>query len=60
MATSKAKPRIGRPPRTDRPVKVMIVLPGAVFHRLKRQSRREPRPMGDIVTTALLALWRKS
>ena len=47
------KPRIGRPPRTDDPVKLLIVLPGEVRRWLKARAAREKRAQGDIVNDAL-------
>jgi hypothetical protein len=52
------KPRIGRPPRTDHPMRAMLVLPGEIRRWLRAQSKREGRAQGDIVATAL-GLYRK-
>lgn len=52
------KPRIGRPPRTDRPARVLVVLPGDVRRWLRTQATREGRPQGDIVTDGL-RMYRK-
>ena len=47
------KPRIGRPPRTDSPLKVLAVLPGEMRLWLKARAAREKRSMSDIVNDAL-------
>lgn len=52
------KPRIGRPPRTDQPARVMVVLPGKVRRWLRGQATREGRAQGDIVTDGL-RMYRK-
>lgn len=57
MATRET-PRIGRPARTDRPAKVLVVLPGAVRTWLKAQAAREQRTQSDIVTDGL-ALYKR-
>ena len=49
-----AKPRIGRPPRTDDPLKVLAVLPGEMRRWLKARAAREKRSMSDIVNDALV------
>lgn len=59
MGKGQAKgPRIGRPPRTDDPVRLLIVLPGASRRWLRAQATREDRAQGDIVADAL-GLYRK-
>jgi hypothetical protein len=52
------KPRIGRPPRTDDPTKLLLVLPGVLRRWLRARADREKRTQGDIVSDAL-ALYRK-
>ena len=47
------KPRIGRPPRTDNPLKVLAVLPGEMRRWLKARAAREKRSMSDIIADAL-------
>lgn len=47
------KPRIGRPPRTDNPLRVLAVLPGETRRWLKARALREQRSMSDIVSDAL-------
>ena len=47
------KPRIGRPPRTDDPERMQLVLPGEVRRWLKARAAREKRSMSDIVNDAL-------
>jgi len=47
------KPRIGRPPRADNPLKVLAVLPGEMRRWLKARAAREKRSMSDIVNDAL-------
>jgi hypothetical protein len=56
---SRGKPRMGRPPRTDSPARVNLVLAGAVRRWLVAQARAEQRTHGDVVTDAL-ALYRRS
>lgn len=47
------RPRIGRPPRTDHPERLQLVLPGETRHWLKARAAREKRAMSDIVNDAL-------
>jgi len=56
--STRETPRIGRPARTDRPEKVLVVLPGAVRTWLKAQAGRERRTQSDIVTDGL-ALYKR-
>jgi hypothetical protein len=51
--------RIGRPPRTDSPAKVLLVLPGELRRWLKAHSARERRAMGDIVADVLARYRRR-
>jgi hypothetical protein len=52
------RPRIGRPPRTDDPVRLLIVLPGKSGRWLRAQAVRERRAQGDIVNDGL-GLYRR-
>ena len=45
--------RTGRPPRTDNPVRVNLLLPGALRDWLAARALREARPQGNIVASAL-------
>jgi hypothetical protein len=59
MSPRSSKPRIGRPPRTDQPVRVNMVLPRLVWKWLVSRARAEARPRGDVVATALQLYERK-
>ncbi len=43
----------GRPPRTDDPQKVAVLLPGALKKQLRIRAFEEGRDMGDLVADAL-------
>jgi len=58
VATRQAKPRIGRPPRTDDPARLLVVIPGELRRWVKAQATREGRAQGDIVSDAL-GLYRR-
>ena len=45
----------GRPPRTDDPQRVAILLPGELKKRLRIRAFEEGRDMGDLVADALRA-----
>lgn len=45
--------RIGRPPRTDDPVTLTVIVPRALRKWLKVHAAQAERDMGDIVTRAL-------
>lgn len=45
--------RIGRPPRTDRPTRIEVRLPGTVREWLRNRAAREGRSEGDIIATDL-------
>ena len=49
----RARPRIGRPPRTDSPARVTVRLPGVVRGRLRRLAANEGRAEGDVIASAL-------
>lgn len=53
MARQRKGPRIGRPPRTDNPARVMVVLPGVMRSWLRAQATREGRPASDILADGL-------
>ena len=57
MTTKGTKARIGRPPRQDRPEKMLVTLPGQVRAWLRAQASREERTQSDVITDAL-ALYR--
>ena len=48
-----AKTRIGRPPRTDRPTRIAVLLPGTLRAWLTRQAEIERRSQGDLLAAAL-------
>lgn len=50
---SQARKRIGRPPRTDDPQKVAVLLPGVLKRRLRIRAFVEGRDMGDLIADAL-------
>lgn len=52
------KPRGGRPPRTDRPIRVGFILPGELRDWAHAQAMREGRAQGDVLAAALV-LYRK-
>ena len=54
----KRKVRIGRPPRTDSPEPITLLLPGRLKRWLRGQATREQRNMADIVVAGL-ALYRR-
>ena len=54
----RGKTRMGRPPRTDNPVRVGFMLPGAQRDWLASRSRAEERTQSDVLSSAL-ALYRK-
>jgi len=47
------KARIGRPPRTDDPTAITLLLPGALKRWLRGQAAREGRGMGAVVADGL-------
>ena len=47
------KPRMGRPPRSDDPQRVLIVLPGELRRWLTEQASREDRYQSVLVEDAL-------
>jgi hypothetical protein len=49
----KPQKRTGRPPRTDRPIRSMLVLPGELRTWLRAQAKREERDMSALVVDAL-------
>lgn len=55
---SDQRPRVGRPPRTDKPVRIGLMLPGALYKWLRRRARVEKRPQGDVMASAL-TLYRR-
>ena len=53
MPRKPAKRPPGRPPRTDQPERVTVLLPAVLRRRLKIQAFEEGRDMGDVVADAL-------
>ena len=53
MGTRRTKHPGGRPARTDRPMKMLVVLPLTTRKRLEAQAEREGRPMSDVVADAI-------
>lgn len=51
--------RMGRPPRTDDPKRLAIMLPGAQARWLQRRALAEGRPQGDVVADALARYQRQ-
>ena len=47
--------RIGRPPRTDDPRRVTVLLPGKLRAWLRVQAAREAKDQGDVIAEALEA-----
>ena len=47
------KPRVGRPPRTDDPQRVLLVLPGELREWLRNRAGAEGRDQGGLVADAL-------
>ena len=47
------KPRVGRPPRTDDPQRVLLVLPGELREWLRNRAMAEGRDQGGLVADAL-------
>ena len=47
------KARIGRPPRTDDPVTLTVIVPRALRKWLKIHAAQSEHDMGDIVTRVL-------
>ncbi len=47
------KVRIGRPPRTDDPTPITLLLPGALKRWLHEQAVKEGRPMGHVLEDAI-------
>lgn len=54
-AGKQTQPRIGRPPRTDDPRRLTIILPGEMRRWLRVHAATVEQDMGDIVTEALAA-----
>jgi len=48
-----AKKRIGRPPRSDSPTRIAVLLPGTLRAWLARRARIEGRAQGDVIADAL-------
>ena len=46
--------RMGRPPRTDRPTRISLLLPGALRSWLERRAASEGRSQGDVLAAALV------
>lgn len=53
------KPRIGRPRRRDRPVRLTVLIPSVLRRWLEVQAGREGRSQGHVVTSALLDYQRQ-
>jgi hypothetical protein len=47
------KARMGRPPRTDNPVRVGLMLPGELRNWLTARARTEGRSQSDILASGL-------
>jgi hypothetical protein len=45
----------GRPPRTDNPTRLAVLVPGELRRWLRIRAAEEERDMGDIVTESLAA-----
>jgi hypothetical protein len=45
----------GRPPRTDNPMRLAVLVPGELRRWLRIRAAEEERDMGDIVTESLAA-----
>jgi hypothetical protein len=58
MKARKRKPG-GRPPRTDDPTPIRILLPGELRQWLRVRAAVEVRDQGDIITEALTAYRRR-
>jgi hypothetical protein len=54
-----AKRSPGRPPRTDDPKRVTVLLPGTLKRRLRLRAIEEGRDMGDIVADAMREYLRR-
>jgi len=52
-ARGRRRTRLGRPPRTDDPIRLGMRLPGAMYEWLKRRSQAEGRAQSEIVVAAL-------
>ena len=46
--------RMGRPPRTDSPYRLGLMLPGATVKWLRIRARAEGKSQSDLVASALL------
>jgi hypothetical protein len=53
--TDQKKARVGRPPRTDDPQRVLVVLPGELREWLRNRAAAEGRDQGGVVADALRA-----
>jgi hypothetical protein len=49
-----------RPPRTDNPTAIKVLLPGELREWLRRQAIREERDQGDVMTDALKSYRRRA
>jgi hypothetical protein len=52
---AKGKRKGGRPPRTDNPTAIRILLPGELRQWLRVRAAVEARDQGDVITDALNA-----
>jgi hypothetical protein len=52
-AESSQKRKPGRPPRTDNPTRIAVLLPGELKRWLRIRAAEEERDMGDIIAEAL-------
>ena len=57
--TRGGRKKVGRPPRTDSPVRIQILLPDKLRRWLRVQAALEMRDQGDVVTEAL-EVYRRS
>ena len=52
-ASTKEKRKPGRPPRTDAPERIAILLPGELRRWLRIQAATEARDQGDVISDGL-------
>jgi hypothetical protein len=56
---AKAKRRIGRPPRTDSPTRITVLLAAELRQWLRERAAKEARDQGDVIADALTAYRRQ-
>ena len=47
------KKKVGRPPRTDNPTRIQMLIPGELRRWLRIQAALEERDQGDVIAEAL-------